>query len=204
VKYPHWSHEFWDSMDSEKVKGKLGELVALEADRKTFVFGWSLGSLVLHQWLMDVPPPPDNFLFASINPVFDFCAPEAGWSRRVLEKMKKKLIREKNTVAMDFFQSMVKNVDLTERQIELWDIYHDSGHNAEELSLGLSYLSENKVDMQEFLKKYPNQILFRDEQDPISPVLKFDQVFPQGVVSIHGHVPFLTESEKIIQTMEQQ
>jgi len=202
--FPNWHHEFWDSLQPDNVKQDLQKLVSMKSSERIFVFAWSLGSLVLHDWLVSRSEiPSGNIIFASINPVFDFCAAQDGWSPRILEKMKKKLSLENNTVTSDFFQSMIKNVDLTNQQLEQWNKFHIAGHNFHQLKDGLAYLAEKRVDMQAFLKRYPNQIFFMDNQDPISPVLDFSKNDGDvNVVQVNSHVPFLVESEKIKNYME--
>ena len=104
---------------------------------------------------------------------------------------------------VNFFQSMIKNVTLTNQQVEQWNKFHELGHDLQQLRNGLNYLAENKVEKQIFLKRYPNQIFFIDNQDPISPVLDFSKGDEISVVSVNSHVPFLTESETIKNYMEE-
>jgi hypothetical protein len=194
--YPEAGHVYIDAMDIIREKMSLDDIYHMAGSRD-WIAAWSMGSLVLHQWLAEKRGSlkEKNVSFLSICPVFDFCGEPKGWHPLVVRKMIRKLDNDKEQVLVDFLNRMDALSQLTHDQRESW-FRSAKAINSEVLIQGLSYLMAIRVPFEK-LKPFIPQLLFAaDINDPLAPLPgQWESISDGAVYTVTGHVPFLSQPD---------
>ena len=130
------------------------------------IYAWSMGSLLLHQWLRD-HELNKNIQLHIISPIFSFCQPHTTMSPKVLNRMIIQLKRDKEMVLKDFWNNMNQRHSLLPEQFDLW--FESAKRNSlNQLVLGLEYLRDTVVLPENIKHHFAQAKFWIDKSDSIS------------------------------------
>jgi pimeloyl-[acyl-carrier protein] methyl ester esterase len=191
----------WDGVETiADFKQKAVQLVR-ENELSSFIpIGWSLGALIALELATSVPEKIDRLvLIGGTSRFTKGDGYDAGWERRVVERMKRQLVRNREQTLSSFFASLL----CEEEQGKVLD-FERHFHNTDEqgLLVGLDYLMT--ADVRFALRDITAPLLLiHGEEDTICPPSAsryiFEQTRDNAILKLlpkTGHVPFLTKTDE--------
>jgi pimeloyl-[acyl-carrier protein] methyl ester esterase len=167
--------------------------------------GWSLGSLVALDIASTYSAQVSHLiLFAGTSrfTVDEATHYESGWQRKIIERMKRQLVRDKEKTLLSFYESMFSALEREQGETKrfLNTINKDyMGNDIDSLLLGLDYLME--TDFREKVEQITSPLLLiHGEEDTICPSsasqYMVNRVGEKATLQLMpgiGHVPFFTK-----------
>ncbi|MDE3839176.1 pimeloyl-BioC--CoA transferase [Bacillus methanolicus] len=197
----------WDGVETiADFKQKAVQLVE-ENRLSTFIpIGWSLGALITLELAISIPEKIDRLVLVSGTSRFiKGDGYDAGWERRVVERMKRQLVRNCKQTLSSFFASLF----CEEEQDKVLD-FDQHFHNTElqELLVGLDYLMTADVRFALHEISAP-LLLIHGEEDTICPPAAshyiVEQTHDNAILKLlpkTAHVPFLTKTDECSRLIE--
>lgn len=213
-----WIHCDFSYVDCQDVSSMFEALQRrMEELRPEAVVAWSMGGLLLLDWLIRgyrpmggcggdevcIPPGLTRLIMVGSTLQFSDDDRSRGWPMRVLERMQAKLRADRDEVLRQFTASMFTGEELEERGNWEGLLQLDTDMSAEGLQAGLAYLATATVREAWASKLVPllagdtlRVLWLHGELDPICPI----GAMPGGVYGLErvilegaGHAPFLTQ-----------
>ncbi len=193
---PKSKHHFWNGMELEQVNENLKSWNKAGST----VVGWSLGSLLMHNFLIQHGPAPD-VQYISLNPIFNFCRRPMGWPEKIVIRMEEKLLVRREEVIRDFLKSMMKDVKIS-KSLEMEWLDKTTHFNAEQLKRSLAYLRKFWVEWIHVQRACPSLKIGYCESDSVSPKLlpEIIKAFPNHY-KLSSHLPFFSDSNTIMEML---
>lgn len=183
--YPSHGHGF---LDAHAVLAEPDLLArrALGLPPDAILAAWSLGSLLLHRALIAGLAPACRML--SICPVFAFCRADGPWPRAAVERMARRLSRDREVVLAEFRVLALGAAPPPERA-QAWT-ERAAAYPADELARGLRFLADETADPA-VLPPSARLAFLASPRDPLSPAAR--GMAPGRAWSEYpgGHAPFL-------------
>ncbi|HZG60154.1 MAG TPA: alpha/beta hydrolase [Anoxybacillus sp.] len=191
----------WDGVETiADFKQKVVQLVEENGLSSFIPIGWSLGALIALELAISIPEKMDRLvLIGGTSRFTKGDGYEAGWERRVVERMKRQLVRNREQTLSSFFASLL----CEEEQDKVLD-FERHFHNAElqGLLVGLDYLMTTDIRFALHEITVP-LLLIHGEEDAICPPSASRYIFEQTrdnamlkLLPKTGHVPFLTKTDE--------
>ncbi|MBW8887357.1 MAG: hypothetical protein JF616_06305 [Fibrobacteres bacterium] len=182
--YPGRTHRF---LDAHALLDGAADLRA-EAARLPpggCLAAWSLGSLLMHQALMEGWRPSCRIL--SLSPIFDFCRAGGRWPQAAVLRMARRLPSERDKVLAEFRSAAWGQSQVPGEWAEAWDARVRS-YSDDSLVLGLRTLAEAHLEKAR-LPSVPGLVFLASPEDPLSPAAPGAD--PRWRSYPGGHLPFL-------------
>ncbi|RAK14273.1 pimeloyl-[acyl-carrier protein] methyl ester esterase [Anoxybacillus vitaminiphilus] len=195
------SYVEWDGIKTmADLKQKAVQLVEKNGLSSFIPIGWSLGALIALELAISFPEKIDRLVLISGTSRFiKGDGYDAGWERRVVERMKRQLMRNREQTLSSFFASLL----CEEEQDKALD-FECHFHSTEQQGLlaGLDYLMT--ADVRFALREITAPLLLiHGEEDTICPPSAsryiFEQIKDNAILKLlpkTGHVPFLTKTDE--------
>lgn len=194
----------WDGIETAAdFKQKALHLVE-EKDFSSFIpIGWSLGALIALEVAFVVPEKIERIVLMSGTSRFiEGEGYHAGWRRRVVERMKRQLVRNRQQTISSFINSLVYE---EEKVHEIHFVDHFRCSEEYSLLAGLDYLMS--ADVRFALRDITAPLLLiHGEKDTICPPSASQYIVEQTngkalfkLFPKTGHVPFLTKTDECAQ-----
>jgi pimeloyl-[acyl-carrier protein] methyl ester esterase len=191
----------WDGVETiADFKQKAVQLVE-ENELTSFIpIGWSLGALIALELAISLPEKIDRLVLISGTSRFTKeDGYDDGWERRVVERMKRQLVRNREQTLSSFFASLLCEEEQNKAQ-DLRRHFHITEQQG--LLVGLDYLMT--ADVRFALREITAPLLLiHGEEDTICPPSASQYIFEQikdnailKFLSKTGHVPFLTKTDE--------
>lgn len=175
------------------------------------LIGWSMGSLyVLDLMVQKRYSAKDIILISGTSSFVSREGHPSGWNPRILQIMKKKLASDPVAVLTDFYRSLLtegereKNGNILRKFNQEIPILTEL---TEQLDSGLAYLLEKDLSQKIQDIKTPI-LLIHGDKDPICPTAstdyirsKLDAIAETRILPECGHIPFLTRSDEVLETI---
>ncbi|MFC4767660.1 alpha/beta fold hydrolase [Effusibacillus consociatus] len=178
------------------------------------LMGWSLGSLAALQVAAMYPSLVENLILFGATSQFvldEEASQPAGWPKRIVERMKRQLPKDRTQTLNAFYRSMFSDEEKLKGldQIFINRMHEDQPYSDDELVAGLDYLTEASA------KKDLNMIqsrvlLIHGEADQICPP-EASRIIAGGVTGpVHlevlantGHIPFFTQPRQCLSVIKE-
>lgn len=178
------------------------------------VMGWSLGSLAALQTAAMYPSRVGNLILfgATSRFISDEKATEpAGWPKRIVERMKRQLLKDPTQTLDAFYHSMFSEDEKLKALDEIFinQLHEDQPYSVEELVAGLDYLIE--ASARKDVNLIQSQVLLiHGEADQICPP-EASRIIASGVSGpVHlellantGHIPFFTQPQQCLSVIKE-
>ncbi|MED1419594.1 alpha/beta fold hydrolase [Bacillus smithii] len=197
----------WDGIDkAADFKRKALQFIE-EKGLSSFVpVGWSLGALIALELAFSVPEKIERMVLISGTSRFiQGDRYHAGWNRRIVERMKRQLIRNREQTISTFINSLLYE-DEKGKEIDFIDHFHCDKPNS--LEAGLDYLMSADVRFAVRDISAP-LLLIHGEKDAICPLSAAEDIVEQtsGKALLYklpktGHAPFLTKTDECAQLIQ--
>jgi pimeloyl-[acyl-carrier protein] methyl ester esterase len=197
----------WDGVETmADFKQKAVQLVE-ETGLSSFIpIGWSLGALIALELALSFPEKIDRLvLIGGTSRFTKGDGYDAGWERRVVDRMKRQLVRNREQTLSSFFASLLCEQE-QDKALDFERHFHNTDQQG--LLVGLDYLMT--VDVRFALHEITAPILLiHGEEDTICPPSASRYIFEQtrnhAVLKLlpkTGHVPFLTKTDECAQLIQ--
>jgi pimeloyl-[acyl-carrier protein] methyl ester esterase len=191
----------WDGVETmADFKQKAVQLVEEKGLSSFIPIGWSLGSLIALELAISIPEKIDRLVLISGTSRFTKGdGYDAGWERRVVERMKRQLVRNRKQTLSSFFASLLCEEE-QDKAIDFERHFHNTDEQG--LLVGLDYLmtADVRFDLREITAPL---LLIHGEEDTICPPLAsryiVEQTSGNAILKLlpkTGHVPFLTKIDE--------
>lgn len=137
ARFPQHAHTFLDYGDLLPEPDTLWERHPGLA-RADHIVAWSMGTLAL---LRQVQFKPSSQRWTLVAPIFDFCAPDIGWSRRTVHRMASQVRVDPRATLAQFATLMGPAPPTT---VAAW-LERALRYTPEQLAMGLLYLAEKNA-----------------------------------------------------------
>ncbi len=199
--YPEFIHNYLDGIAAACDPIVLEKALAAYTPHDV-VIAWSLGSLALHRYLDSQPDfqlcCPATLL--SLCPIFDFTRSHPD-SPAFLRAMQRKLRTDPEQTLRDFWEAASRETYLADGFASLCQ-RRMADLDAARLSLGLDFLRDTRVDREKLLRRPERLIFLASPSDPISPSpFKREEISARIAFYGEGHIPFLTEPDRILELL---
>jgi pimeloyl-[acyl-carrier protein] methyl ester esterase len=191
----------WDGVETmADFKQKAVQLVEEKGLSSFIPIGWSLGSLIALELAISVPKKIERLILISGTSRFTKGdGYDAGWERRVVERMKRQLVRNRKQTLSSFFASLLCEEE-QDKAIDFERYFHNTDEQG--LLVGLDYLMT--ADVRFALREITAPLLLiHGEEDTICPPLAsryiLEQTSGNAILKLlpkTGHVPFLTKTDE--------
>lgn len=183
--YPEREHAFLDAHAAMAEPGLL-ERTALGLRPGEVLAAWSLGSLLLHRALIAGLAPACRML--SICPIFAFCRADGPWPRPAVERMARRLYRDRDAVLAEF-RDLALGASAPPDRARAWT-ERASAYPLESLAEGLRMLASETADPSA-LPRTARLAFLASARDPLSPADPALAPEREWREFPGGHVPFL-------------
>ncbi|EIJ81761.1 biotin biosynthesis protein BioH [Bacillus methanolicus PB1] len=197
----------WDGVETmADYKQKAVQLVEENGLSSFIAIGWSLGALIALELANSFPEKIDRLVLISGTSRFiKGDGYDAGWERRVVERMKRQLVRNRKQTLSSFFASLFCEEE-QEKALDFEHYFHNSDDQV--LLVGLDYLMT--ADVRFDLRNIASPLLLvHGEKDAICPPAASryiaEQTRENAILKFlpkTGHVPFLTKTDECARLIE--
>jgi pimeloyl-[acyl-carrier protein] methyl ester esterase len=189
-------------------KERVLQLITERSPESFALAGWSLGSLVALDIASTYSAQASHLiLFAGTSrfTVDEATHYENGWQRKIIERMKRQLVRDKEKTLVSFYESMFSSCEREQGELTRFlDTINKNfkGDDIDSLLIGLDYLIE--TDFREKVEQITSPLLMiHGEEDTICPssasqymVNRVGEKATLQLMPGTGHVPFFTKPQE--------
>jgi pimeloyl-ACP methyl ester carboxylesterase len=171
---------------------------------KSVVMAWSLGSLLLLRHLQ-VTGKVLPFPVLLLSPIARLTGPGAPWPYRMVTRMRRHLIEDKETVLQDFWNLMASKTTV----VDLADSWLQAAKtiSLQDLDAGLAALQDLQVDTPSLPQQGKGLWILGGAADAIIPfeMDTWQSDLPQAAITCLpcGHLPFVSAPDAIRQSLDQ-
>ncbi|HJV45923.1 MAG TPA: alpha/beta hydrolase [Bacillota bacterium] len=204
----------WDGISTIADFNERVEEWIREQHSPFILLGWSLGSLVALDIASTFPSQVSHLiLFAGTSrfTIHETDLYKEGWNPRIIEKMKCKLVRDKERTLSSFYDSMFTPAEQEQGWLEQFihlKNKHFNEDTVESLTIGLDYLIQ--MDFREKIQAIEcPMLLIHGEEDTICPITASQyiarhaksQVMVKSLPGV-GHLPFFSRAQECVGWMK--
>lgn len=183
--YPGYAHTFLDAHAILSQPGLLPQRAAALGSDDTLA-AWSLGSLILHRAL--IAGFAASCRMVSICPVFSFCRDDGPWPKPAVDRMARRLSRDRTAVLAQF-RDLALGAHADSARKDAWT-RRAATYATDELQRGLEYLAGYTADPAALPREARIRFL-ASAGDPLAPAITALKGEAGWLDYPEGHVPFL-------------